>query len=277
MECSHGAPGVRLYYRPMGEAEEFTTPPEETRKTRHYDTQRTFPLSRRIQIPVISALVVAVLRVIGPTLRFDTPGFRHLDCVHTSGRRVIFAFWHRCMISMVWLMRRRNAVVMVSTNFDGQWARRAMESIGIGTAPGSSSRGGLRALAVMAQRMGQGCDGGFAIDGPHGPRYVAKAGPVLLARRTGCPIVCFHASPERNITLEKSWDLFQVPLPFSRVAVVFSPPMEVPRDANRELVERKHAEMQGTLERVRNAAEGWFHHSAAERERERKRWEQQAG
>ena len=276
MECSHGAPGVRLYYRPMAEAEEYTTPPEETRKTRHYDTQRTFPLSRRIQIPVISALVVAVLRVIGPTLRFDTPGFRHLDRVHASGRRVIFAFWHRCMISMVWLMRRRNAVVMVSTNFDGQWARRAMESVGIGTAPGSSSRGGLRA----------GGDG--TANGARVRRGIRDRRPARSAlRRQARPRAAgaAHRLPHRlfprisrtQYHARKILGSIPGPASFSRVAVVFSPPMDVPQDANRELGERKHSEMQGTIERVRNAAEGCFHHSPAERERERRRWEQRAG
>ncbi len=261
----------------MEEAAKTEAATEERRITHHYDTRRNLPLRRRAQIPIISAAVQAAVRMIGPTLRFDTPGYNQLDRVHAGGRRFILAFWHRGMISMAWLLRHRHIVVLVSTNFDGQWGRRAMEGLGIVTAPGSSSRGGLRGLAVMAQKMALGHDTGFAIDGPHGPRYVAKVGPVLLARRTGCPIICFHAAPERARTLEGSWDLFQIPYPFSRVAVVFSAPIEVPQHSKRPVIESKHAEMQKMLERVRDAADGWYGLSPKERERERALWDGAAG
>ena len=77
-------------------------------------------------------------------------------------------------------------------NFDGQWTRKVIEWLGFGTAQGSSSRGGLRGLTVMAQRLAEGKHVAFTIDGPRGPRYVAKPGPVILARRTGWPISVFH-------------------------------------------------------------------------------------
>ena len=94
-----------------------------------------------------------------------------------------------------------------------------VERLGYGTAQGSSSRGGLKGLVVMAQRLREGRDVAFTIDGPRGPRYVAKPGPVMLARKTGCPIVVFHAGLENAFTLEHSWDLLQVPRPFSRGVV----------------------------------------------------------
>ena len=102
---------------------------------------------------------------------------------------MISAFWHRCIISATWYWRDRGAVVMNTTNFDGQWTRRVIEHFGFGTAQGSSTRGGLRGLAVMARRLEEGHDAAFTIDGPRGPRYVAKPGPVMLARRTGKPIL----------------------------------------------------------------------------------------
>ncbi len=146
---------------------------------------------------------------------------------------------------------------MTSANFDGQLVAGLLERMGYGTAQGSSTRGGLRALAVLAQRLEQGRDArGDAADGPRGPRYVARTRhPVLLARRTGCPILCYHIRAERGYTFENAWDQFQIPYPFSRVALVMGPPIEVPADANREAVEQKQAEMQAALERVRDVAE----------------------
>jgi lysophospholipid acyltransferase (LPLAT)-like uncharacterized protein len=225
-----------------------------------------------MQVPIIGAAGYWLLRLLGPTLRFEILGWQHAEGVYDAGQRCILAFWHRSIFSAIWWWRRRGVVVMNTTNFDGQWTRRVIERFGYGTAQGSSSRGGLRGLAVMAQRLDEGRDVAFTIDGPRGPRYLAKPGPVMLARRTGQPILLFHIGLSRAHTLEKSWDRFQIPYPFSRAVMVVAPPIHVPHDARREETERKHAEMQAALERVRDVAESWFDLSELERDRLRAEW-----
>jgi lysophospholipid acyltransferase (LPLAT)-like uncharacterized protein len=246
---------------------------EEQRRGVHYDTRLPeYSRWRRMQVPVIAAAVYWFVRAIGPTLRYEVLGWQHAERAYAAGQRVIWPFWHRCILPVLWWGRGRGVVVMNSTNFDGQWTRRVIERLGFGTAQGSSTRGGLRGLAVMAQRLEEGRDAGFTIDGPRGPRYVAKPGPAMLARRTGCPIIPFHVGMENAATLEKTWDHFQIPHPFSRVIMFFAPPIYVPGDAGRELLEEKHAEMQAALERVRDLAEGWFGLSPDERDRLRAEW-----
>jgi lysophospholipid acyltransferase (LPLAT)-like uncharacterized protein len=110
----------------------------------------------------------------------------------------------------------------------------------------------------MARRLEKGVDCAFTIDGPRGPRYVAKPGPVMLARKTGCPIMVFHIGVERGKTFERTWDHFLMPAPFSKAMILFAPPIHVPADANAEAMEAKHAEMQHELERVRDIAESWY-------------------
>src|ERR1043166_9917214 len=120
----------------------------------HYDTRLPrLPWSRRVQIPIIAALVYSVIRVLGPTLRFEVLGWHHAQGVHASGRRCVWAFWHRGIIPISWWARDMGIVVMNTTAFDGQWTRKVIEWLGFGTAQGSSSRGGLRGLAVMAKRI----------------------------------------------------------------------------------------------------------------------------
>jgi lysophospholipid acyltransferase (LPLAT)-like uncharacterized protein len=234
----------------------------------HYDTRLPeLPWSRRVQIPIIAALVYSVIRMLGPTLRFEVLGWQRAERVHASGKRIIWAFWHRVIIPIVWWHRNHGTVVMNTTAFDGRWTRKVIEWLGFGTAQGSSSRGGLRGLAVMARRLEEGLDCAFTIDGPRGPRYVAKPGPVMLARKTGCPIQVFHVGVDRGKTFEKTWDHFLLPAPFARAVILFSSPIYVPTDANTEAMEAKHAEMQRELERVRDIAEGWFSLSEAERQR----------
>jgi lysophospholipid acyltransferase (LPLAT)-like uncharacterized protein len=247
-------------------------PPEESISI-HYDT-RLPRLSRwrRMQIPMIAGLVYGAIRTIGPTLRLEVLGWQHAECAYRRGEHLIGAFWHRCIFCATWWWRNRGVVVMNTTNFDGQWTRKVIERLGFGTAQGSSSRGGLKGLVVMARRLREGHDVAFTIDGPRGPRYIAKPGPVMLARKTGQPIFLFHVGVERGTTFEKSWDLFQVPHPFSRAIAVIAPTIYVAPDASSEEMEQKHAEMQRALERVRDVAESWFTMSEAERERIRKDW-----
>jgi lysophospholipid acyltransferase (LPLAT)-like uncharacterized protein len=238
----------------------------------HYDTRLPdLPWSRRVQIPVIAAAVFSVIRTLGPTLRYEVLGWQHAERVYAAKKQCIWAFWHRVIIPVVWWYRNHGVVVMNTTAFDGQWTRKVIEWLGYGTAQGSSSRGGLRGLAVMARRLEEGLDCAFTIDGPRGPRYVAKPGPVMLARKSGCPIMVFHIGVERGKTFEKTWDQFLMPKPFSRTLMLFAPPIYVPADANAEVMEAKHAEMQRELERVRDIAESWF--SLREEERARHRAE----
>jgi hypothetical protein len=196
----------------------------------------------------------------------------HYRDSRAQGVPVVSAFWHRCIISATWYWRNRGVVVMNTTNFDGQWTRRVIEHFGFSTAQGSSTRGGLRGLAVMARRMAEGVDSSFTIDGPRGPRYVAKPGPVMLARKTGRPIYVFHIGVEKSHTLEKAWDLMAIPHPFSRAVIVSAPLILVSPDADAEELKRKHEEMQAALERVRDVAESWFGLSEPEREQLRKEW-----
>jgi lysophospholipid acyltransferase (LPLAT)-like uncharacterized protein len=234
----------------------------------HYDTRLPkLPWHRRIQIPIIAAIVYAVIRTLGPTIRFEVLGRNAVDELWAAKQPCIWAFWHRVIIPIAWYGRNRGIVILNTTAFDGQWTRKVIEWLGFGTAQGSSSRGGLRGLNEMAKRIEQGVDCGFTIDGPRGPRYVAKVGPVLLARMTGAPIVLFHVGVERGTTFKKTWDHFLLPSLFTRAVILGAKPIYVPKGADPETIQAKHAEMQRALEHVRDLAEGWFSFSEEERRR----------
>lgn len=247
--------------------------PQDKQLLVHYDTRPPkLTLFQRALIPIIGWVVWAVIRALGPTIRFEVIGGREAGRDYRPGAPLIYAFWHRCIIPATWYFRHRGGVLMNTTNFDGQWTRRVIERLGYGTAQGSSTRGGLRGLAVMAKKLEEGFDSGFTIDGPRGPRYVAKPGPVMLARRSGRPIVLFHIGLERAWTLEKSWDLMRIPKPFTRAILVIAPMLWVPKDAHHDGLEAKQQEMQKMLERLRDVAENWFSLSEKDRDRERAYW-----
>lgn len=143
---------------------------------------------------------------------------------------------------------------MISRSFDGECIARTVEKLGFRPVRGSSSRGGARALIGMRQELEQGHPAVFTADGPRGPLYVAKPGAVLLARKTGYKICCFHVAVERAWVL-KSWDRMMVPKPFSRAAFYITSPITVPADATDEELEGWRQTMQADLDRARLSAE----------------------
>jgi len=105
----------------------------------HYDTQLPdLPWSRRIQIPIIAAAVYSVIRLLGPTLRYEVLGWQHAERVYAAKKQCIWAFWHRVIIPIVWWRRNHGVVIMNTTAFDGQWTRKVIEWLGFGTAQGLS-------------------------------------------------------------------------------------------------------------------------------------------
>jgi lysophospholipid acyltransferase (LPLAT)-like uncharacterized protein len=192
-----------------------------------------------------------VISIIGRTIRWESEGDSHLEDIHKSGHPAIFAFWHGRIFGATYYFRRRGIVVMTSLNRDGDAIAQCIRRLGYGTARGSSSRGGRRALSEMAQAIRQGYDCGFSIDGPRGPRYVAKLGPLLLALKTGSPIFCFHVSMKHKVQLN-SWDAFQIPLPFTRAVVLQAPAIWVPPDASKTHLRDLHQQVQAILDKLRN-------------------------
>ena len=225
-----------------------------------------------MQIPVIAWAAYWLIRLIGPTLRFEVVGVHNAVQIRDRGEPGIGAFWHRCIFPAVWFWRHRGIVVLNTVNFDGQWTRRVIERMGFGTAQGSSTRGAIEGLVALAQHLKEGRHVAFTIDGPRGPRYVAKPGPVILARRTGSPISVFHIGLQRAHTLRKAWDLFQLPYPFSRAVMFVAPPIRVPADGDSETMKQKQEEMQRALESVRDLAESWFDLTETERDQLREAW-----
>lgn len=146
---------------------------------------------------------------------------------------------------------------MTSMSRDGEPIAQCIQRFGFGAARGSSSAGWLRALAEMAREIRHGRDAAFTVDGPRGPRYEAQQGPILLARKTGAAIFCFHISMKNRIQL-RSWDEFQIPLPFTRAVVLKAPPIWVHPDASEEDLRGLHQQMQDTLDDLRHKGDSWW-------------------
>lgn len=187
---------------------------------------------------VAAALVYAIVRTLDATIRYrleDPSGTLAL----AERERVIFAIWHNRLSLSLMLYRRlirkknpeRRMAAMVSASRDGGLLARVLEWFGVTPVRGSSSRRGPQAMLELTTWAQRGHDLAITPDGPRGPRYAVQDGVIAAAQLTGLPIVpaSFHLQWKRQM---KSWDRFQVPLPFSRCQVRLGAPIRIPRDAD---------------------------------------------
>ena len=218
---------------------------------------RPFTRWQRVQIFLATWLGYFALLLIGRSLRWEVFGWGNWEAAGRAGKGLVYTCWHREIFAGSWFWRKRGIVVMASQNFDGEYITRILQKHGYGAARGSSSWGGEKALVEMIRCQRQGSDTVFTIDGPRGPRFVAKPGAVLLAKATGAAILCFHAAVRRAFVFRKSWDLTEFPLPFTRAAMFLAPPIMVAHDADRAEQARKLQQVQTTLDALRRRAEQW--------------------
>ena len=208
---------------------------------------------KRLEAAVIASLGYRAVAALGATLRWRVEGLEQLEGIEAGGRQPVMAFWHGRILPATYYFRRRGIVVITSENFDGEWIAGIIERFGYGTARGSTSRGGARALLELKREMAGGRAAGFTVDGPRGPACSVQPGAVWLAKATGNPVLPFHCEAQAFWSA-KSWDRTQVPKPFTTVAIALGAPVEVPADAEEPAIEAKRVEVEQALHRCRARA-----------------------
>jgi hypothetical protein len=219
-------------------------------------TNEPFTLKQRIALWFITLAGYLAIRLIGPTLKFEC-SIEEGGPATPKPHPAVYVFWHRAVIASCWYYRNRQIAVMTSSSFDGEYIARIIEKFGYKAVRGSTSRGAVRALLGMHTELEQDRSVAFTIDGPRGPLYEAKPGPVLLARNTRVPIVPFFIAAEDGWVL-KSWDRFVIPKPYTHVHLRLGRFIPVPPEADAPQIQQLHAEMQAELDRVREYAEAQF-------------------
>jgi lysophospholipid acyltransferase (LPLAT)-like uncharacterized protein len=172
---------------------------------------------------VISVIGGVVLRLLGWTWRVRRVGHEAFDAMLASGESMIVVFWHGEILPVAWGHRGRGLAPLISGHADGEVFARIVEGLGYRTIRGSTSRGGVRALLETAQYVNDGITVGFTPDGPRGPRHVFAPGALIVAQRTGRPIVALRATASRAWRL-RSWDRHLVPKPFATITLHYSGP-----------------------------------------------------
>src|SRR5437763_589699 len=188
-------------------------------------------------LSVVPFLTALLMRVLGATLKYSISIEDGAASEFAPG--TIYAFWHQCLFTASHRYRSRGIAVLISRSFDGELIARVVQKFGYRPVRGSSSRGAVAGLLEMGRELESGHAVAFTADGPRGPRFVAKPGPLLLSRTQNAPVRALHFGVKSAWRLN-SWDGFIIPKPFSRVVLRMSAPLQLPSTATDAQVEQFH-------------------------------------
>jgi hypothetical protein len=200
---------------------------------------------------VAAAAALAVMRPMMRTWRLHWKDAERCPVVPGP---VIFCFWHnRLALALAAngdFVREKwpaaGLCAMISASRDGAFLASLVEPFGVAPIRGSTSRRGPQALLEATTWMEKNYSIAITPDGPRGPAYKVQEGIIHLAQLTGRPIIPVSAFTRRKITC-RSWDKFQIPLPFARCEMRWAAPVRAPRDATAEARERLRAELEKAM------------------------------
>lgn len=221
-----------------------------------FESLEKYGLKDRMTIRLADIVFFTAISIIGRTIRWETSGIEHHDAIEASGRVPIYSLWHDRIFAGTYYLRDRGIIVITSQSLDGEYIARFLKRFGFGTIRGSSSRGGVKALVEAIRYIRRGLPLAFTVDGPRGPRYEVKPGPVALAKKTGNSILPFSVEC-LNYWKVNSWDQLQIPRPFTRVRFTYAAPIYVPADADASVMEAKRLELQNSLDALVTEGERW--------------------
>ena len=215
-----------------------------------------YSFGKRLLIYAADWAFYLLIKFIGRTIRYETDDWENFAQIERAGKTPIYSFWHNRIFAGTYYFRKRGIVIITSQSFDGEYIARFIQRFGYGAVRGSSTRGGVGALVEMIRLAKKGLPMGFSVDGPRGPRYVAKTGAVLLAKKTGNPLMPFVFECEKFWTLN-NWDKMQIPKPFTKAKLFIAAPIYVAQNADEAEIENKLLELQKKLDEATANGEQW--------------------
>jgi len=208
---------------------------------------------RSISLVVVPWCLAWLMRLWFATCRVRVHNEEYFASSYGSGKGVIASFWHYTIIYVFYFVRKHPATAMVSASKDGEYIAELAGQFGFNVVRGSSNNRGVGALKQLmrAGRNGETC--AIVADGSQGPVRIAQPGAVLLASRTGLPILPMTWSASRYMTIN-SWDRTAIPKPFSRIDYYYGKPIFVPRGVKGDEIEQYRLQLEENLNGLYDAA-----------------------
>jgi lysophospholipid acyltransferase (LPLAT)-like uncharacterized protein len=216
---------------------------------------------KKLQQQILLALIPPVYRLLTGLLfascRIKIHDFKfYQECVKT-GKPFIVVFWHYGLLLDMTRNTGIEFAAMVSASRDGEYISRTLNSMGIVTVRGSRNKGGLGAMKKLLRYLKQGKTAALVADGSQGPARIMQPGAILLASRTGLPVIAIGWGANRYKAF-RSWDRISLPLPFARVALWYSEPLQVPPKLDTAGIEKYRQIMEERLNDLYHKSWGEF-------------------
>jgi lysophospholipid acyltransferase (LPLAT)-like uncharacterized protein len=205
----------------------------------------------RAKATIISKIAAYLLKLCFCTCKIHVINPQQHQRYVEGKESIIGAIWHRGSIFFVYYYGTCRPTLLFSRSRDGEYLARFAEQMGSTVVRGSSSKGGMAALHEMIIRLkNSGGKFGSVLDGPRGPRFIAKPGTIMLAKKTGVPILPVTWSATKVYTFKKSWDRTMVPLPFSHIWIAYGEIIYVPAEGGKELIKEYTGLVESELNRL---------------------------
>lgn len=211
----------------------------------------------KTSLQVVPFAASLLLRMWFATCRVKEHGLEHLNSVLDSHKSGVAVFHHYSLVYTFYHLKHIEAAALVSASEDGEYIARLAHFLNFTTVRGSSNRRGLLALKELMVYLNNGVHVAMVADGSQGPPLILQAGSILLASKTGAPIVPMAWSASRYFTF-KSWDRTCIPYPFSRIDFFYGAPFFVPPGLDRQGIEHHRLKLEDHLNTVYSAA--WLQH-----------------
>lgn len=213
-----------------------------------------YTFKQRLILATVPRLAYMVICLLGVTLRYEDVSEEGAEPAYHTPPPLIYALWHRCLLSCAWRFRNGDIHILISQSFDGELIARTVQQLGFVPVRGSSSRDGAVGLRNLQRAYLSGNYCAITADGPRGPSQIAKAGVTQLAQVVQAPVGAIYLHPERAWTL-RSWDRFLIPKPFSRVTVGWAAPAPPQREAVQAALDRAVKIAEGTSPKAERQGE----------------------
>lgn len=202
--------------------------------------KQAWPLKKRIMINTASIIGYLCSFPLKSSLRTIRINFDE------TKRPAIYAIWHGQQYGLYSFKSKKDMNILISPSVDGQIISNFSKYYGFRTIRGSLKNKGEQALREIIKKTEQGENIAYTVDGPRGPVYKVKPGLIRMAKITGCPIIPMSIVANKRKIL-KTWDEFNIPGFFSKVAVVFGDPIYIDSEISKEDAEDKRLEVEETL------------------------------
>lgn len=208
---------------------------------------------RRIRPHIVPPIIYAVLRLLMMSVKVEVVNYKE-----PIGGGILNG-WHGRIILATKEFRNKGYWVMVSHSRDGEIQKYIFEHLGFKIVRGSTGRGGMKALLESIRILKNGGIFAFTPDGPRGPSGIVQGGTMLMARKSGKPMLPVGFSIDRR-WIFKSWDRYMIPKPFAKGIMLFGEPIYVPENATDDEVEEIRQQLEREIHRLEREAEAKFGH-----------------